>query len=184
VDSFSIQLIVWSLSRCSVTAAMLLLAMCLLPTGVMAQKISGPLASATRLSEYVIQGTANDQRVELLLQQSAFSTRERSRLIEALSQENAAWNALLNRIQVWKPSSQELQQQIPQRMAQLVSLAHSSLLESVGTIKKSPHYTWLAGRLNSSLVKVNSLQACLKRMLAAQVSVQASSKTSSSANRK
>jgi hypothetical protein len=168
----------WSWLRTSIAAASVLLTICVFPSGAIAQKTSGLLASAARMSEYVIQGAVNDERVEFLLQQSASSNHQDSRLIEALSEESAAWNALLDSIQVWKPTPQEIQQHIPQRLAQLVLLAHNSLLQSAGTIKKSPHYTWLAGRLNSSLAKVNALQEHLKRLLAPQFSPTSASKTS------
>jgi hypothetical protein len=174
----------WNLLRASIAAASVVLTVYVFPSSTLAQKTSGLLASAARMSEYVIQGAVNDERVEFLLQQSPSSNHQDSRLVEALSEEGAAWNALLDSIQVWKPTPQEIQQQIPQRLAQLVSIAHNSLLQSAGDIKKSPHYTWLAGRLNSSLAKVNALQAHLKRLLASQGSEKPASKTSARPTKK
>jgi hypothetical protein len=167
--------------RVSAVAASVLVGICALRSREFAQKAPGPLASASRLSEYVIQGAANDERVQFLLQHPVDN--EHSMLIEALKEQSAAWNALLERIQSWTPTPQELQQQIPQQMAQLVTLAHSSLLQSVGTIKKSAKYTWLAGRLTSSLAKVNSLQSHFKRMLAPGTSEKPSSKVSPHAHK-
>jgi hypothetical protein len=154
--------------RVGVLAAVLPILACAVPTVATAQKAQTLLSSAARLSEYVIQGAVNDQRLQYLLQNSGSSKDQQSELMEALSEQNAAWSALLDRMESWKPTPQDLQQRIPQRLAELVSLAHSSLIESVGTIKKSHQYAWLGGRLVSSLAKVNTLQARLKEALVPQ----------------
>jgi hypothetical protein len=141
------------------------IALCALSSVGSAQKSQNVLASAERLSEYVIQGTVNDQRLQYLLQDPSSAVAPHSELMEALAEQNAAWSALLERMDSWKPTPQDLQQQIPQRLAQLVSLAHSSLLQSVRTLKTSHQYSWLAKRLVASLANVNTLQARLKEAI-------------------
>jgi hypothetical protein len=135
-----------------------------------AQKAQSLVASAERLSEYVIQGTVNDERLQYLLQDSGLTMAQRSKLMEALNQQNVAWSALLERMEGWKPTPQDLQQQIPQRLGQLVSLAHSSLVQSVRTLKKSHQYSWLTKRLAMSLANVDTLQARLKEMISPEPS--------------
>jgi hypothetical protein len=136
------------------------------PQNTAAEQSRGPLVSVASLSGYIIQGTVNAERLEYLLQDSGSSKDHDSRLAQALATQNAAWSAILERVRSWKPTSQDVQQHVPQRLAELVSVAHTSLIESVSTIKKSPRYSWLAGRLASSLAKVNALQARLKQAIA------------------
>jgi uncharacterized protein YhaN len=152
--------------RVGIFTVVLLMATCAVPRIATAQKTQSLLASAARLSEYVIQGAVNDERLEYLLQNSGSSKNQQSQLRQALAEQNAAWSALLDRIKHWKPTPEDLQQHVPQQLTQLVSLAHSSLLQSVGTLKKSHQYAWLASRLVSSLAEVNTLQARLKAAVA------------------
>jgi hypothetical protein len=162
--------------RVGIIAVTLPIATCALPSIGSAQKAPSLLASAERLSEYVIQGAVNDERLQYLLQNSGSSKNQHSQLMQALAEQNAAWSALLDRIESWKPTPQELQQQIPQRLAQLVSVAHSSLIQSVGTLKESHRYAWLASRLASSLAEVNTLQARLKEAIAPELTKESKSK--------
>lgn len=141
---------------------------CALPLRSAGQQAKAPsrsMVSLETLSGYVIQGAANDERLQYLLEQPASSKEQVSKLRQALADQNAAWTSLLNAMKGWKPTPQDLQRQIPQRFVQLVSIARSSLVQSAGTIKKSTQYSWLASRLTSSLAKVDVLQARLKQVI-------------------
>jgi hypothetical protein len=163
--------------RVGITASALPIATCAFSSIGRAQKAQNLLASAARLSEYVIQGAVNDQRLQYLLQNSGSSNKDqKSELMDAFAEQNAAWSALLDRMEGWKPTPQDLQQQVPQRFVQLVSLARGSLLQSAGTIKKSHQYAWLAKRLASSLANVNTLQARLKQAIASELPQKSTSK--------
>jgi hypothetical protein len=155
----------YSAVRITILAFWLLATVGVFPLSLTGQQSKAPVASVQSLSGYVIQGAVNDECLQYLLQDTVPSKDQNSRLMQALADQNAAWSALLDRLRGWKPTSKDLQAQAPQRLFQLISVAQNSLAQSVGTIKKSPQYEWLSGRLVSSLAKVDTLQSRLKEVL-------------------